>query len=383
LESDGSCMQDIEELRKLFPVTRNWIFLNHAATSPMSLPASAAMVSWACSSAENGGTQSPVWGATVQQVRTLIATLLSCSASEVAFVQNTSSGVSQIAWGLPLDPGDNIVSNNAEYPANIYPWMALVEPKKVDLRLVREQPDGRILADDIISACDEKTKVVAVSIVQFGTGYRMPLEEIGAFCAEEDIFLFVDAAQALGVIDIDVNALGIDALASAALKWLLGPPGVGILYCSRDRHREINPPLVDAASVVNPGQFLDYDFTLLPDARRFESGSQNLPGIFALKEAIQLLLEQGLREIEERALALTDLLCRGLEEKGYEVFSPRGETEKSPIVSFFPTQTPAEELVKQLAQKRIVASARSGRVRVSPHFYNTEAEIDAFLDALP
>ena len=220
-------------------------------------------------------------------------------------------------------------------------------------------------------------------MAQFATGYRMPLEEIGSFCAEEEIFFFVDAAQGLGVIDIDVSALGIDALASAALKWLLGPPGIAVLYCSRDKLKEIHPPVVGAASVVNPESFLDYDFTLAPDARRFESGNQNLAGILALKEAIQLLLDQGLREIEERALALTDLLCRGLDEKGYKVFSPRGEGEKSPIVSFLPKDVPAQVIVKDLADKRIVTSPRSGRIRVSPHFYNTETEIEALLDALP
>jgi len=376
-------MHDIEEIRKLFPVVRNWTFLNHAATSPMSLPAATAMIAWASSSAQNGGTQNPLWRAAVEETRSLASTLLGCSPGEIAFVQNTSAGVSQIAWGLPLEPGDNVVSNTAEYPANIYPWMALVEPKKIDLRLAREHPDGRIAADDIISACDDRTRVVAASMAQFATGYRMPLEEIGSFCAEEEIFFFVDAAQGLGVIDIDVSALGIDALASAALKWLLGPPGIAVLYCSRDKLKEIHPPVVGAASVVNPESFLDYDFTLAPDARRFESGNQNLAGILALKEAIQLLLDQGLREIEERALALTDLLCRGLDEKGYKVFSPRGEGEKSPIVSFLPKDVPAQVIVKDLADKRIVTSPRSGRIRVSPHFYNTETEIEALLDALP
>jgi len=376
-------MEDVEELRKLFPVVKNWIFLNHAATAPMSLPATSAMISWACSSAENGGTQSPLWRRTIDEARASAAELMGCSPSEIAFVQNTSGGVSQIACGLPLQPGDNIVSDNAEYPANIYPWMALVEPKKVDVRLVREREDGRIPADDIISACDERTRVVAVSVVQFATGFRMPLEEIGAFCAEEGIFFFVDAAQGLGVIDIDVNALGVDALASAALKWLLGPPGIGVLYCNRDKLKEVNPPVVGASSVVNAEDFLDYSFTLLPDARRFESGSPNIAGIFALREAIQLLLRQGIREIEERALALSDLLCRGLEDNGYEVFSPRGEAEKSPIVSFLPGEFSAEALVRRLAEKSIVVSPRSGRVRVSPHFYNTEEEIDALLAALP
>ncbi len=376
-------MRDIDEVRRLFPVTRNWIFMNHAATSPMSLPATSAMISWASSIAANGGTQSKVWGQGITESRAAAARLLGCSAREVAFVQNTSLGVSQIAWGLELERGDNVVSDNAEYPANVYPWMALVDAKGVELRHVKEREDGRIPAEDIIEACDERTQVVAVSFIQFATGYRMGLEEIGEFCAEEEIFFFVDAAQGLGVMELDVNALGIDALAACGQKWLLGPPGAGVLYCREGRLDEINPPVVGACSVVNAEDYLKYDFTLAPDARRFESGTPNVAGILALGEAIRLLLGEGMREVQERALALSDLLCRGLEEKGYEVYSPRGEAEKSPIVSFHPKEMEAGALAAKLREERIAVSARSGRVRVSPHFYNTEAEIEALLKALP
>ncbi len=214
--------------------------------------------------------------------------------------------------------------------------------------------------------------------MQFSNGYRIDAGELGGFCRERDILLHIDAIQALGMIDVDLSTPGIDFLSAGGHKWLLSVPGIGLFFIRRERiaDLEIWNPGWTGTGVVDPWNFLDYDPTYREDARRFEEGSLNFHGIYALGASIDRFLEIGMEAVEERILHMTGLLQGGLEEIGCEITSPRGIEEQSGIICFRHPRIEAEELFLSLSEAGAVVSLREGSIRVSPHFYNTEEEIE-------
>jgi selenocysteine lyase/cysteine desulfurase len=255
-------------------------------------------------------------------------------------------------------------------------------PRGVELRLVRERA-GRIPIEEVETAIDHRTRVLALSFVEFASGFRHDLARLGAFCRRRGVTFVVDAIQGLGVFPVDVAACHIDALAADGHKWLMGPEGCAIFHCSpalRDRLAVAN---VGWWSVVNASDYLSYDLTLRDDARRFECGTLNTAGVFGLAAALELLLEVGVERIEARVLALTDGLCEGLQAAGGDILSSRAPGEASGIVSFTPPGLPPTEFVARAEAAGIIVACRSGRVRVSPHCYNDESDVTALLDLLP
>ncbi|MFV1950651.1 MAG: aminotransferase class V-fold PLP-dependent enzyme [Nitrospinota bacterium] len=373
--------KDISLIREAeFPVTKDWIYLNHLVRSPFPNSVVQAVNSYLTDRGLNGIIHGENWFRTVEHARELIARLINCQLNEIAFIKNTSEGICYIANGIDWHEGDNVITFNREYPCNVYPWMNLKD-KGVVLRFVHAA-DGRIKPDDIRNLIDGRTRVVNLSFVQFTNGFKSDLREIGDICREKGIIFLVDGTQGVGALRLDIKEANIDALAVEGRKWLFGPDGTGFLYCSKGLLKRIKVTEIGAASVINARDFLNYDFTLLPDTRRFESGILNIAGIYGLKAALRLVIDIGIDAIEERILMLTDLLCRGLEEKGYQVLSPRCEGEKSGIVSFINDRCPNQELDRMLMDKRIFVSVKEDMVKVSPHFYNTEEEIERFVEIL-
>ncbi len=363
-----------------FPVTKEWIYLNHLVRSPLPNCVVLAVNSYLTDRSLNGIIHSDNWFRTVEDARGLVARLINCQSNEIAFIKNTAEGICHIANGIDWHEGDNVVTFNKEYPCNVYPWMNFKD-RGVGLRFVHAT-DGRIKPYDIKNLIDERTRVVNLSFVQFTNGFRSNLREIGDICKEKGIIFLVDGTQGVGALRLDIKEINIDALAVEGRKWLFVPDGTGFLYCSKELLDRIKVTEVGAASVVNARDFLNYDFTLLPDACRFESGILNIVGIYGLKAALKLIIEIGIDAIEERILLLTDLLCQGLKEKGYQLLSPRCEGEKSGIVSFINDRCPNQELNKRLMDKKISVSVKEDMVKVSPHFYNTEEEIERFVEIL-
>jgi len=230
---------------------------------------------------------------------------------------------------------------------------------------------------------DDRTRVISISFVEFVTGYRNDLKRIGELCRDRDIIFVVDAIQGMGALGIDVKGCNVDILSSDAHKWLLGPEGIACFYCSRERLDDIENVNVGWMSVIDESNYLNYDLTQKPDARRFEEGSYNMLGIHALHAAVRMLTEIGIPNIERRILSLTDMLAQGLREKGYRLISPMGKGERSGILTFCSDRFSSGELVKMLFENGVVTAHRSGYVRVSPHFYNSEDEIRKLLDLLP
>ncbi len=362
------------------------VFLNHAAVAPLSAPAAEAIHDYA----EQAATQAYVnsqWYQRARRVKQLAARLINAAGEhEIAFVANTTSGLAQVANGLKLGPGDRVVISSVEYPANRYPWENLARTRGVELYEVPQRPDGRIDVEDVLDAVTDHTRVVALSHVQYASGYRIDLRPIADLLHQAGGLLCVDAIQSAGAMQIDVQRDGIDFLAADGHKWMLGPEGCGIFYCRADLAHRLEPNVVGWMCMEDALDFDHYRFALLPDARRFEPGSYNIPGILALGASLELLLEVGLQPIWHRIEELTAHAERRLIEKGYRIFSPRQhEHERSGILSFTPPDDSIDphRILAGLQQNQIEIALRAGRLRVSPHFYNTLEQIDRFADALP
>ncbi|MBA4068210.1 MAG: aminotransferase [Isosphaera sp.] len=371
---------DWSALRSQMPVAARWAFLDHAAVAPLPTPAVEAIRAYADSLAADGVAAVREWFARVAAVRRLAARLINApDPDDVFFVPNTTHGIGVVAEGFPWRPGDNVVLAADEYPSNQYPWMNLAG-RGVEVRTVPGR-DGRVLVDDVRAAMTDRTRVLTVSAVEFATGFRTDLDALGSLCRERGVFFFVDAIQALGVFPVDVQRTPIDALAADGHKWMLGPEGAGIGYVRREWVDRLHPVGVGANSVVNPLAFTTIDFTLKPHAGRWEGGAYNVPGVTALGASLELLLDAGIGNVEARVRHLTDYLCDKAVSRGWEVYSSRRDGEWSGIVSLTRPGLAAGEAVRRCLAAGVVVRDRGGRVRVSPHAYNTEGDIDRFLDA--
>lgn len=376
------------DLTDEFPILRNLAFFNHAGVAPISRRAADALRRYA-QQAESAAYYKAGWYAQARQVKRLAAKLIGARGEqEIAFVANTSTGLSLVAKGLDWRPGDNAVITNVEYPANRYPWQDL-QRFGVQMIEVRQRPDGRIDPGDVVAAVNERTRVVSISHVQYASGCRVELKQIADRVHAVGGYLCVDAIQSVGVMPVDVAAMGIDFLAADGHKWLLSPEGCGVFYCRGELAGRLHPNVVGWMNMVDASNYGDYRFEFQPDARRFEPGSYNVPGVMALGASLQLLLEVGIDAVWARVEALTARLCQGLAHRGYRVFSPRGDAERSGIVTFDPPEPtvrptpPPASIVAELEKRGIVIVVREGRLRASPHFYNTPQQIDALIDALP
>jgi selenocysteine lyase/cysteine desulfurase len=371
---------DWSAFRSQFPVTASWAFLDHAAVAPLPTPAVVALNDYAKSLATHGVTAVREWMTRLTHVRQLSAKLINApDPDDVYFVPNTTHGIGVVAEGFPWQAGDNVVLAAEEYPANQYPWMNLAH-RGVEVRAVPSR-GNRVAIDDLRASMDARTRVLTVSAVEFASGFRHDLDALGELCRARGVFFFVDAIQGLGVFPIDVQKTPIDALSADGHKWLLGPEGAGIGYVRREWVERLHPIGVGAFSVVNPLAFSTIDFQLKPHAGRWEGGACNVPGLTALGASMELLLNAGIENVRRRVLELTDYLCDRATARGWHVFSSRAESEKSGIVSLVHPTLPPEVVVKQCKAAGVAVNARAGRVRVSPHAYNTETELDRFLSA--
>lgn len=368
------------DLAREFPVLNEVHFFNHGGVSPLPARSVEAMRAMMDDFMRFGTLHYSQWIRRLSSLRTTAATLLGCSTNEIAFVKNTTEGLMLVAEGLEWSEGDNIVTCEHEFPANVYPWQSL-KRRGVELRIVPER-DCAFEIEDFERAIDERTRLLTVSAVQFSTGFRMPLEELGQLCRERGALFCVDAIQALGVTPFDLDRWNVDFLSADGHKWLLGPEGFGLFYCRRERLETISNCVLGWIGVEDPTDYDRTDQDHAKAARRFEEGSHNLLGAHGLAASIDLLMEVGIEEVERRILALTRYLLDGLKQRGCEVFTPDDDRRRLGIVAFrHPTQ-PSGPLFKRLTERNIIGAHRRGWIRISPHFYNGKEQIDALLAAL-
>jgi selenocysteine lyase/cysteine desulfurase len=366
----------------LFPVSREIAYFNHAGVAPISTRVQAALERYAAEASARGAFDYAArFDAEIERARGSAAALLGVAPDEIAFVKNTTHGLGLVAAGLDWRAGDRIVSCDLEYPSNVYPWWGLRE-RGVETVLLPGL-EGRLPLERIEAALrDPAVRLVALSSVEFGSGFRNDLAAIGGLCRDRGALFCVDAIQSLGCLPIEPAAWGIHFLAADGHKWLCSVEGCGVFYCARPLLQSLRPAFLGWRSVASNLDFDRYQTELHPSAVRFEEGTPNTPGAFALGAAIDLVLELGIEAIAARVLALTDQLVDGLRARGARVLSPRGAGEASGIVSFTWRDEPPARTAARLRQQRIFTVARRGGVRASPHFYNDEDELDALLSSL-
>jgi selenocysteine lyase/cysteine desulfurase len=372
-----------DSLRALFPVTQSAIYLNHAAVSAPPSPTINAIKSQLADVSENGSVNFRKWLAVRENARRLVAGILGARPEQVAFMRNTSDGLSTVANGFAWRAGDNLVTFRREFPSNLYPWLRLRDTLGVEVRVCEER-EGRVDTDELIRLIDGRTRIVAVSQVQYASGFRIDLERIGRVARAHDALFVVDVIQALGVIPIDVEAELVDVAAAACHKWLLTPEGVGLLYLSERARERIQPTLVGWTSVPNPNDYGNYEQGWNSGTLAWETGTWPVALVHGLEASLKLLNEVGVGPIQSYLETITDHLCDRLRNTAYEVVSSRCAGEKSQIVCIRNSAgLSSMELYAHLRNKNIITAPRGDRLRISPHFYNTLEEIDQLVEALP
>ena len=374
-----------EELRRHeFPVAKEHIYLGHAGVCPLPRRVVEAVQRYSTECTLDD--QEAILPAKLpSRSRELASRILGVQPDEVAFVGPTSLGLSAIATGLNLRKGDNIVIYFDDYPANVYPWMALAD-KGVKVRMLNAKGLGRIRAIDVEGQVDENTRLVALGSCHFVGGWRIDVGGIGKFLRERNIAFSVDGIQTAGAFPTPFNQA--DFMAADGHKWLLSPCAAGILYVRKEWQDRVRPTSLGWNNVRCPNYVAQEEMVFPKDARRYEAGTGNWFGLVGLNAAMELLLEFGIESIATELLRKRAWLVPALQQKGYLVLNGDAPPEHaSAIISFHKPGTDMAPIHQKLSDAKIVTSLRADRpgnryIRLSPHFYNTDAELQRVLELL-
>jgi selenocysteine lyase/cysteine desulfurase len=373
-----------EELRRHeFPICARTIYCAHAADAPLPRRVADAMRA-SIERASTDARQYDIELAHISETRQAVARFIGAQLDEISFTGPTSSGLNAIANGLDWDAGDEVVCYLDDYPANVYPWLAL-ERLGVKAILLETEQVGQITPETVGRALTKRTKLVALASANFCSGFRIDLEAIGALCAERGVLFSVDAIQTLGAFPIALD--NIDFFSAGAQKWMLGPSGAGILYVKESRRDLLRPATIGGWNVQSPNFIAQRKIEYAAGGQKFEPGAYYHAAIAGLGAATDLLLEAGSAQTTERILSLTQALERQIAPGGFEFLSPDEEKNRSGILAFRHPKIPSDRLLEALLKNDIVVSLRIDRadrswLRVSPHFYNTFDEIAKIADGL-
>ncbi len=374
-----------EALRQAeFPVARHSIFMAHGGVSILPQRAVTAMEDYLRLCATQHQESTAIWGH-LQETRVIAGRLIGAQASEVALLGPTSLGLSLVANGLPWQPGDEVVCYHDDYPANVYPWMDL-RRRGVVLKFLQTDQPGHITPEIVERSLTPRTRLVALASCHFFTGCRIDVDAIGRLLRSRGVYFCLDAIQTLGAFPTSVEH--VDFLSADAHKWLLGPMAAGIVYVREPLHDILRPSLLGAWNVKSPNFICQDDIAFERGARRYEPGVLNAVGIYGMRAAMELLLEAGIENVAARLLKLKAQLVAGLQDLGFTVVPPTGGALASSITTAArDSGTPLEKVIEHLAKNHVTASLRHNRegrphLRFSPHFYNTEAEVDRVCELL-
>jgi cysteine desulfurase / selenocysteine lyase len=374
-----------EELRRHeFPVAKEKVFLGHAGVCPLPRRVAEAVAQYTWSSTL--GDQELLLPLMHQhKTQALAARLLNAQPDEITFVGPTTLALGFIANGLPFRKRDNILIYHDDYPSNVYPWMALAE-RGVEVRLMNIRELGKIRAVDVQGQVDENTRLVALASCHFVSGWRINIPAIGKYLRERNILFCIDGIQTLGAFPTTVEH--VDFLAADAHKWMLGPCAAGILYVRKPLQEVLKPVILGWNNVRCPNYVAQEEMVLRSGAHRYQAGTENLMGLVGLHAALELLLEVGIDNIAAELLRKRAWLVPALQEKGFTVLQPSAPPENaSGIVTFYKPDTDMKALHEQLISKNIFTSLRTDRagqhyIRLSPHFYNTDAELQRVVETV-
>lgn len=373
---------DLAELQRQFPSKREGHYFNHAAIAPWPAATADAVRNFAAENAAQGPAAYAQWVKLEQQLRHQLASLIGAvSGQDIALLKNTTEGISLVAWGLDWQAGENLVLPQGEFPSNRLPWLAQsergVEIREIDIRGAENAENA------LIGSMNRKTRILAVSSVQWSDGFRLDLQQLGEACKKRGVLFFVDAIQHLGALQIDVSACHINFLAADAHKWLLGPEGIALFYSDEESRPRLHLRQLGWHMFDQPWNFSRKEWTPASSARRFEAGSPNTLGQVAFKASLEVLLSAGMKQVEKRVLGNTALLLEGLRDiPGLQLVSRQESPRRSGIVSFKPTGFAVTALHQLLLERGITCAIREQFIRLSPHYYQGKNDVDEVINAL-
>ncbi len=358
------------------------IYLNHAAVAPWPERTRVAVSRFAAESHCRGAQRYRDWIGTERRLREQVRALINAdSEAEIALLKNTSEGLSVIAHGLDWQPGDSIVTAREEFPSNRVAWQSLA-PLGVTTRLVTlagaDDPEAALFA-----SVDDSTRLLSISAVQYADGLRMDLPRIGTFCRERGILFCIDAIQQLGALPLDVATAGADFVVADGHKWLLAPEGLALFYCRAPHLERLRLHQYGWHMLTDRDDYARLDWAPAADARRYECGSPNMLGIHALAASLSLFEEVGMESVAAGIAHHATRLATALEARDdVELLSPGDPRRRAGIVTFRPRRGSAEALHRALLAADVVCAARGGGVRLSPHFWHADADIDRALERI-
>ena len=352
-----------------------------AAVAPWPRRAAAAVARFAEENARTGARDYPDWMKLEQRLRQRLKRLLNApSVGDIALVKNTSEALSFVAFGLDWRPGDRIVISDEEFPSNRIVWEAL-RPRGVEVievNLAGDDPEAALLA-----ACDARTRLLAVSTVQYASGRRLDLPRLGEGCRQAGVLLCLDAIQQLGALPFDVQASGCAFAMADGHKWMLGPEGLGVFYCRADLREQLTLHEFGWHMVEHLGDYDRRDWQPARDARRFECGSPNMLGAVALEASLSLLQDVGMDSVARQLEEKVEHLYRGLAAlPGAQLHSPADPQRRAGILTFSLDGHANTALFEQLKANQVVCAQRGGGIRFSPHFYTPEQVLEETLEIL-
>ncbi len=368
--------ETIEKARSYFPYLKNGIiYFNHASTAPISAKVKKRIDEFVEERSEYALDDYWAFKTVADETKSMIGEMINCSGERIAFLDNTTNGIIWIAQGIDWKPGDRIILNDVEFPANVYPFLQLKE-RGVEVDFIKSI-NGIVTAEEIVNAIQPKTKLISVSYVQFLSGYRIDLEKIGKVCKEKGIVFAVDSIQGLGAVRIDVEKYNIDYLANGTQKWMLGLQGLAFIYVRKELQDRMKTAPIGWLAVKDAWNLLDFDLTTKETAERFQPGTLNNLGIYAFNSTMKLFEEFGFDEIEKQVLSNSKYFIDELAKIGY--YSPLSSFHEKHLSGIVRN---GQKILDHLNQKKIVCSLREGYIRFAPHFYNTKQEIDLVVDTL-
>jgi cysteine desulfurase / selenocysteine lyase len=365
-----------------YPITKKTIYMNNGAIAPTPLSTVKAMTDFMLTCAQSGPdspTTSEYTMSLLDELRKRIAHLINCAHDEVVLVQSTTEGINMVANGLHWKSGDAIILRGGrhEHYANYLPWVALSQKKGVQLRELA-MTDGNGYFDLCqLDKLVKGSKLITLSHVLYNTGAIMPVEEVGRIVQENDVLFCIDAAQSAGTISIDVKKIGCHFMAFPGFKWLCGPTGIGIFYCSKKAFELLDPPEIGGESSALSEHNI---ITHLDMPARLQAGFRNFPGAAGLESSLRYILRIGLERIRKKNMNVANILREEISKiPAVKIYGPDDESKRSSIVTFMPENADSLTLIRQLEQNRIILAARDiggGKkaVRAAPHFFNSEEE---------
>jgi selenocysteine lyase/cysteine desulfurase len=370
----------IEKARSYFPhIKKGIVYFNHASTAPISTLVKNRINEFVKERFEYALDDYWAFKTVAEETKEMIGEMINCSGDRIAFLDNTTNGIIWLALGIEWKPGDRIILNDVEFPANVYPFLQLKE-KGVEIDILKST-NGIVTEEEVIASIKPQTKLISISFVQFLSGYRINLEKIGKVCREKGIIFSVDSIQGLGAVRLDVEKCNIDYLANGTQKWMLGLQGLAFIYARKELQEKMKSAPIGWLAVKDAWKLLDFNLTTKETAERFQPGTLNNLGIYAFNSSMKLFKEFGFDEIENQVLSNSKYFIDELAKIGYK--SPLyslPEKHLSGIVSF--RSDNGQKILDHLKQKKIVCSLREGYIRFAPHFYNTKQDIDYVVDAL-